>query len=170
LNVGSSFVGPHPQQHQQDACAVVYADNGNIKAKLSIALEVKEDAGLALNFNKTTILVKGISAADAHALPHSACSMPIPPSRTSVPMLSPASFVVDGYIRLGVPIGTDAFIQHFVKDKCPAIMEGVEASSTYQRIRFAKRPGCNISTAMCSSRTTTCYNNNTLTTRSPTPS
>jgi hypothetical protein len=61
-----------------------------IKAKLSIALEefsdinhvFKEDAGLALNFNKTKILVKGISAADAHAA-HSACSMPIPPSPQS---------------------------------------------------------------------------------------
>jgi hypothetical protein len=36
------------------------------------------------------------------------------------PLLSPASFVVDGYIGLGVPIGTDAFIQHFVKDS-PAL-------------------------------------------------
>ena len=44
------------------------------KAKLSVALEVlsdikqvlQEDAGLALN-DKTKILVKGISAADAHA-------------------------------------------------------------------------------------------------------
>ena len=61
-----------------------------IKAKLSIALEefsdinnvLKEDAGLALNFNNTKILVKGISAADAHAA-HSACSMPIPPSPQS---------------------------------------------------------------------------------------
>ena len=28
-------------------------------------------------------------------------------------LLSPVSFVVDGYIGLGVPMGTDAFIQHF---------------------------------------------------------
>ena len=27
------------------------------------------------------------------------------------PLLSPACFVVDGYIGLGVPIGTDAFIE-----------------------------------------------------------
>ena len=61
-------------KHHQDVCAVAYADNGYIKAKLSIALEVlsdvkhvlKEDAGLDLNFDKTKILVKGISAADAH--------------------------------------------------------------------------------------------------------
>jgi hypothetical protein len=62
-------------KHNQDANAVAYADDGYINAKPSIALEVlsdikhvlKEDAGLALNFDKTKILVKGISAADAHA-------------------------------------------------------------------------------------------------------
>ena len=44
-------------KHNQDACAVAYADDGYIKAKLSVALEVlsdislvlKEDAGLDLN-------------------------------------------------------------------------------------------------------------------------
>ena len=33
------------------------------------------------------------------------------------PLLSPASFVVGGYICLGFPISTDAFIQHFLKNK-----------------------------------------------------
>jgi hypothetical protein len=54
---------------------VEYADDGYIKAKLSVTLEVlsdvkhvlKEDADLDLNFDKIKILVKGISAADAHA-------------------------------------------------------------------------------------------------------
>ena len=63
-------------KHPQDACAVAYADDGYIKAKLSVALEVlsdmkhvlKEDGGLSLNFDstqksKTKFLVKGISAA-----------------------------------------------------------------------------------------------------------
>jgi hypothetical protein len=82
-------------KHHQDACAVAYADDGYIKAKLSVALEVlsdvkvvvsartnkshhhqvlsdvkhvlKEDAGLDLNFDKTKLLIKGISAADSHA-------------------------------------------------------------------------------------------------------
>ena len=43
-------------KHNQDACAVAYADDGYIKAKLSVALEVlsdikqilKEDVGLTL--------------------------------------------------------------------------------------------------------------------------
>jgi hypothetical protein len=57
--------------------------------------------------------------------------------------------VVDGYIGLGVPIGTDAFIQHFVKDKCQAMMDDVDKLDNiqngfihYQLSAFARRPGC----------------------------
>ena len=86
---------------------------------------LKEDASLGLNFDKTKILVKGISAADAHAAAQ--LMLNADPSLAHLrPLLSPASFVVDGYVGLGVPIGTDAFIQHFVKDKCQAIMEDVK--------------------------------------------
>ena len=61
-------------KYNQDACAVAYADDGYIKAKLSVVLEVlsdiklvlKEDDGLDIN-NKTKILVRGITAAEAHA-------------------------------------------------------------------------------------------------------
>jgi hypothetical protein len=98
---------------------VAYADDGYIKAKLSVALEVlsdvkhvlKEDAGLDLDFDKTKILVMGISAADAHAAAQRMLTADLSLAHLS-PLLSPASFVVDGYIGLGVPIGTDAFIQH----------------------------------------------------------
>jgi hypothetical protein len=63
----------------------------------------KEDAGLALN-DKTKILVKGISAADAHAAAQRL--LIADPSLVHLsPLLSPASFEVDGYIGLGVPIG-----------------------------------------------------------------
>ena len=94
-------------KHHQDACAVAYADDGYIKAKLSVALEVlsdikhvlKEDAGLSLNFDST--------------------------------QKSKTKFLV-GYIGLGVPIGTDAFIQHFVKDKCQAIMDDVDKLDNIQ--------------------------------------
>jgi serine acetyltransferase len=110
---------------------VAYADDGYIKAKLSVALEVlsdvkqtlKEDAGLDLNFEKTKILVKGISVADAHAAVHHMINADLSLAHLS-PLLPPASFVVDCYIGLGVPIGTDVFIQHFVKDKCQSIMVG----------------------------------------------
>jgi hypothetical protein len=157
---------------------------GYIKAKLSVALEVlsdtkhvlKEDAGVDLNFDKTRILVKGISAADAHV--EAQRMLNADPSLAHLsPPLSPASFVVDGYIGLGVPIGTDAFIQHFVKDKCQAIMADVDKLDNIQEgfIHYqllpasAKRPGCNILTGTYSSRAKTC-SSSTLTKRLPTPS
>ncbi len=101
-------------KHHKDACAVAYADDGYIKAKLSFALEVlsdlkhvlKEDAGLSLNFDstqksKTKFLVKGISADDAHAA--ALRMLAADPSLAHLsPLLSSASFVVDGYIGLGV--------------------------------------------------------------------
>ena len=99
-------------KHHPDVCAVAYANDSYIKAKLSVALEVlsdikhvlKEDAGLALNLDKTKILVKGLSAADAHAAAQR--MLAADPSLAHLsPLLSPASFVVDGYIGLGVPIG-----------------------------------------------------------------
>jgi hypothetical protein len=104
---------------------------------------LKEVALLALN-DKTKILIKGISAADSHAAAQRL--LIADPSLAHLsPLLSPASFVVDGYIGLGVPIGTDAFIQHFVKDKCQAIIEDVDKFDDiqdgfihYQLIRFCQ--------------------------------
>ena len=142
-------------KHHQDACAVAYADDSYIKAKLSVALEVfsdikhvlKEDAGLDLNFDKTKILIKGISAADAHAAAQR--MLAADPSLAHLsPLLSPASFGVDGYVGLGVPIGTGAFIQHFVKDKCERQLWRTSTSSTTSRMpssttssfAFAKLP------------------------------
>ena len=51
----------------QEARAIAYADDGYIKRKLSVALQVlaelkrvlKEDAGLELNVSKTSMLPKG---------------------------------------------------------------------------------------------------------------
>jgi hypothetical protein len=53
----------------QEARAVVYADDGYIKTKLSVAIQVlaevkvvfKTDAGLELNVSKTSILPKGVT-------------------------------------------------------------------------------------------------------------
>ena len=53
----------------QEAWAIAYADDGYIKAKLSVALQVlaelkhvfKEDADLELNVSKTAILPKGVT-------------------------------------------------------------------------------------------------------------
>jgi hypothetical protein len=85
-----------------------------------------------------------MSAADAHAAAQRMINADPTLARLS-PLFSPASFVVDGYIGLGVPIGTDAFIQHFVKDKCQAIMDDVDKLDNiqdgfihYQIIRFCQ--------------------------------
>ena len=121
------------------------------KAKLSVALEVlsdikhvlREDAGLDLN-DKTKILVKGISAAEAHTAAQRLLTAD--PSLAHLgPLIAPKAFVDDGYIGLGVPIGTDAFVQHFVKKKCQEIMEDVDKLDNiqdgfihYQLMRFCQ--------------------------------
>ena len=112
---------------------MAYADDGYIKAKLGVALEVlsdmkhvfKEDAGLDLNFDKAKILGRRISVADAHAAAQRMLAAYSSLAHLSL-LLSSASLVVDGYIAFAVPIGTDAFIQHFVDDKCQAIVEDVD--------------------------------------------
>ena len=100
------------------------AHTHTIEVLSDIKQVLKEDAGLALN-DKTKILVNGISAADSHAAAQRLL-IAYPSLVHLSPLLSPASFEVDGYIGLRVPIGTVAFIQHFVKDKCQAIMEDVD--------------------------------------------
>jgi hypothetical protein len=106
-------------KHYQDACAVAYAD-------------------------ETKILVKGISAAEAHTAAQRLLTAD--PSLAHLgPLLAPTAFVDDGYIGLGVPIGTDAFVQHFVKKKCQEIMDDVDKLDNiqdgfihYQLVRFCQ--------------------------------
>ena len=99
--------------HNQDTCAVAYADDsydGYIKAKLSVALEVlsdikqvlKEDTGLALN-DKTKILVKGISVADAHAASTHCRSLPRTP-QSLVPCSLPCLLWLTATLALGFPL------------------------------------------------------------------
>jgi helix-turn-helix protein len=85
-------------KYHQDACAVAYADDGCIKVKLSVTLEVlsdvkyviKEDAVLDLNFDKTKILVKGVSAADVHVAAQRMLNTDLPLAHLS-PLRSPSS-------------------------------------------------------------------------------
>ena len=60
--------------------------------------------------------IKGIPAAEAHAAAQRLLTAD--PSLAQLgPLLAPKAFVEGGYIGLGVPIGNDAFIQHFAKKK-----------------------------------------------------
>ena len=63
----------------QEARAVAYADDGYIKAKLSVALQVLaelkrvlfQDAGLELNVSKTSVLPKGTTQQAVFDVAHS---------------------------------------------------------------------------------------------------
>ena len=108
-----------------------------------IKLVLKEDAGLDIN-DKTKILVRGITAAEAHAAAQRLLAAD--PSLAHLgPLLTPKAFVDNGYFGLGVPIGTDTFIQHFVEKKCQEIMEDVDKLDNiqdcfihYQLLRFCQ--------------------------------
>ena len=65
---------------------------------------LKEDAGLKLNVNKTSVLPKGVLSGD----------------------VTIGSFCPEGFVGIGVPIGTDAFVQNFVAKTCRAIIDDVE--------------------------------------------
>jgi hypothetical protein len=80
------------------------------QGKAVVALEVlsdvkhvlNEDAVLDLNFDKTKILIKGISAADTHAVAQRMLK-PISPSRTSVPCSLPRRLWLTATLALVFP-------------------------------------------------------------------
>jgi len=65
--------------------------------------------------------------------------------------LSLDSFRPDGFVGIGVPIGTDNFVRQFVAEKYRDIIEDVEKLDPiedsfihFQILRFARTLGCNI--------------------------
>ena len=130
---------------------------------------LSEDTGLDLN-DKTIILVKGISAAEAHAAAQRLLAAD--PSLAHILLQGLRSRRLH-YIGLGVPIGTDAFVQHFVKAKCLEIMEDVDKLDNlqdcfihYQLVRFCQATRLQYLNRS-SLPTSRCSNNGTLPTRSP---
>ena len=75
-------------KHHQDACAVAYADDGYIKAKLSVALEVLSDLKHVLKEDARRSRRPSFSSRvfrrPTRTLPPCACSLPITPLITSV--------------------------------------------------------------------------------------
>jgi hypothetical protein len=60
-------------------------------------------------------------------------------------MITSSSFTADGYVGLGVPLGTDAFVQKFVHDKCLQVIDDVakldpieDGFVHYQLLRFCQ--------------------------------
>jgi hypothetical protein len=107
-------------QSYTQARAIAYADDGYINAPLSVALHIladlkqvfKDDAGLELNMFKTQILVKDVSAAAAWTSAQGFISTHARLASLK-DMITSSSFTADGYVGLGVPLGTDAFVQKF---------------------------------------------------------
>ncbi len=111
-----------------DARAIAYADDGYIKAKLSVPLQVlaelkrvlKEDAGLELNVSQDIRPPQGHHPAGCVR-----CGAQHPCCQTEADV-SFASFCPEGFVGIGVPIGTDAFVQNFVAKTCRAIIDDVD--------------------------------------------
>ena len=106
------------EKFQEDR-TVAYPEDGYIKGKMSVALEVlaelnrvlKEDAGLELNVSKTSILPKGTTQQPVFDVAHSFIAT-IPALTQLNGDISLDSFCPEGFIGIGVPIGTDAFVRN----------------------------------------------------------
>ncbi len=112
---------------------MAYDDDGYIKGKLSVVLQVlvefkcvlKEDAGLELNISKTDVLSKTITQEVLFDVAH----VFINNSPQLIHLsgeLSLDSFRADVFVGIGVHIGTDNFVRQFVAKKCRDIIEDVE--------------------------------------------
>ena len=152
FNLTVQHIWGHVLVKFQGARTVAYADDGYIKGKLSVALQVlvelkrvlKEDAGLELNISKTAILSKAITQQAIFDVAHAFINTT--PQLTQLSgELSLDSFRPDGFVGIGVPIGTDTFVRQFVAKKCRDIIEDVEKLDAiedsfihYQLIRFCQ--------------------------------
>ncbi len=118
---------------------VAYANDGYIKAKLSVALQVltelkavfKTDDGLELNVSKTSILPKGITTQAVFDMAQTIMQATPSLAHLSNDFLVD-SFCPEGFIGIGVPIGTDAFVRSFVAKTCRDIIDDVEKLDAIQ--------------------------------------
>ena len=103
-----------------------------------------DDAGLDLNMFKTQILVKNVTVEAAWTSAQGFISAD--PHLTPLKdMITSSSFTADGYVGVGVPLGTDAFVQKFVYEKCLQVIGDVakldpiaDGFVHYQLIRFCQ--------------------------------
>jgi hypothetical protein len=131
---------------------VTYADDCYIKGKLSVALQVlaelksvlKKDAGLELNISKTAILPKAITQQGIFDVAHGFINATPQLTQLSAEV-SLDSFCPDGFVGIGVPIGTDTFVKQFVAKTCRDFIEDVEKLDAiqdgfihYQLLRFCQ--------------------------------
>jgi hypothetical protein len=92
----------------------------------------KQDAGLELNVAKAAILpVHGFTQQAAFDVAHSiiAASPTLMHLRAEIAL---DSFCPEGFVGIGVPIGTDTFVRYFVAKTCRNIIDGVEKLDAIQ--------------------------------------
>jgi hypothetical protein len=105
----------------------------------------KEDAGLELNVAKTAILpAKGCMQQAAFDVAHSIIAA-IPTLTHLRAEIALDSFCPEGFVGIGVPIGTDTFVRNFVAKTCRNIIDDVEKLDAiqdgfihYQLLRFCQ--------------------------------
>ena len=144
----------------QEARAVAYTDDGYIKVKLSVTLQVlaelktvfKADDGLDLNVSKTDILPEGITQETVFDVAYIILTTNPALTYLTADVVLP-SFCPEGFVVIGVSIGTDAFVWSFVAKTCRDIIDDVEKLDDIEdafihfqllRVDFAKPPGFNI--------------------------
>jgi hypothetical protein len=92
---------------------------------------LKEDTGLEINISKTDILPKAITKQVIFDVVHD--FIQVTPQLTQLRVdVSLDSFRPDGFVGIGVPIGTDTFVKQFVAKTCRDIIEDVEKSDSIQ--------------------------------------
>ena len=124
---------PPKQEPYRGLRSTQKADDGYIKAKLCTALQVlaelkavfKADAGLELNVVKTSILPKGVTVQSVFDMTQTIMQATANLAHLRNDFLVD-SFCPEGFIGIGVPIGTDAFVQSFVGNKYRDIIDDVE--------------------------------------------
>jgi hypothetical protein len=91
----------------------------------------KEDAGLELNVSKTSILPKGVTQQVAFDVAQGIIT--VSPVLTHLSAdLALDSFCPEGFVGIGVPIGTDIFVRDFVAKTCRDIIDDVEKLDAIQ--------------------------------------
>jgi hypothetical protein len=88
---------------------------------------LKEDADLELNVNKTSVLPKGVSQQAAFDVVQNIIQATSMLTHLSGDVAL-ASFCPEGFVGIGVPVGTDTFVRNFVAKTCRAIIDDVEKS------------------------------------------
>ena len=92
---------------------------------------LKEDAGLELNVHKTSVVPKGVSQVTVFDVVHNIIQENPTLTHLSGDVLL-RSFCPEGFVGIGVPISTDAFVQNFVAKTCRAIIDDVEKLDSIQ--------------------------------------